>query len=97
MKYEVVYMPFQVNGKKIDDIKGAICELDPEQRPEEYTIFINTDYPEEVQQEALEHELRHLELDHFNRILSGEITVAEAEIEAHRNNKKEPQTAANSL
>lgn len=83
MKYKVVYMPFEVNGKKIDDIKGAIYELDPEQRPEEYTIFINTDYPEEVQQEALKHELRHLELDHFNRVLSGEITVAQAELEAH--------------
>lgn len=83
LKYKVVYMPFEVNGKKIDDIKGAICELDPEQRPEEYTIFINTDYPEEVQQEVLKHELKHLELNHFKRILSREITAAEAELEAH--------------
>ncbi len=65
--------------------------------PEEYTIFINTNYPEEVQREALEHELRHLELDHHKRMLSGDITLLEAELKAHRSNKKEPQTAANSL
>lgn len=90
VKHKVVYMSFPT-----DEIKGAVCELDPEQHPEEYTIFINTNYPEEVQQEALKHELKHLELNHFKRILSREISAAEAEIEAHRATEEEKQWKLN--
>ena len=89
VKHKIVYMSFPT-----DDIKGAVCQLYPE-HPEEYTIFINSNYPEEVQHEALEHELKHLELDHFKRVADGEITVAQAEIEAHRAIEEERQWKQN--
>ena len=95
MKYKVIYMPFQVNGIPIEGIKGCI-EWDPEY-PEEYTMYIDSILPEDIQAETLKHELKHIELDHFKRIQSGDITLSEAEIEAHSSIKKEPQTAANSL
>ena len=77
MKYRVIYMNLPTT-----EIKGACCILD-ESKPAEYTIVINCNMPTEVQTETLKHELKHIELNHHNRILNGEITVAQAEVEVH--------------
>lgn len=62
-----------------DQVFGCVCQFETDK----YDIFINTLCSEEKQLEALRHELAHIKLRHHDRIDSGEITLDEAESEAH--------------
>lgn len=55
-----------------------------------FTIYINTLFCEERQQECLEHELRHLEAEHFYR---DDMSIQQIERQADRN-AAAPQEAA---
>lgn len=66
---QIYYLPFP------DDIYGMVHP----RRDGGYTIAINSNLPPEEQERALEHELAHIRLDHFNSDKSIRTIEAEAD------------------